>query len=148
MTETPPPLISTELLERYPSRETKIARIRELERSLEKMETEDDGNDPKLIEGHISLTRGYRMGCGVAFGLGALFCARLFMEGVGWARVAAYLLAAVAMVTIARGLLYRPDPKLIQAAYQPHRNTPQFNELIEELDMLARALSHDLRSED
>lgn len=148
MTDKPPPLISTELLERYPSRETKIARIRELERSLEKMEMEDEENDPMLIEGHIRLTRGYRMGCGVAFGLGALVCVRLFIEGVTWARVAAYLLAAVAIVTIARGALYRPDPKLIQAAYRPHRNTPEYNELIEELDMLARALSHDLRSGD
>ena len=51
MPQKPPPLISRELLELYPTRETKIARIREVEKRLEKMELSDETNDPILIEG-------------------------------------------------------------------------------------------------
>jgi hypothetical protein len=47
-----------------------------------------------------------------------------------------------------RGFLYRPDPKLIQEAYQPHRGTPEYRALVAEMDILARALSQDLRAED
>lgn len=146
-----------ELLRRHPTREARIARIREVEKSLEKMEMEDEHNDPTLIEGHIRLTRGYRQGCGVsllclsalslAMYRGGMFFAER-REGYPWAIVLVLVFGVAGLLMFLRGLIYRPDPKIIEAAYEPHRGTPQYRSLVKELDHLARALSHDLRVED
>lgn len=143
-----PTLDVQELFRRYPSRETKIQRIREIEKKLEKMETEDEHNDPKLIEGHIKLTRGYRGGCGVFLLCLALMSYRVYTEDHAWARYLVFAFGVVGLIMVMRALLYRPDPRMIQAAYKPHRGTPEYRRLVEELDHLARALSQDLRAED
>lgn len=148
MTEKPPNLISGELLKLYPTRETKIARIREVEKRLEKMELSDEENDPVLIEGHIRLTRAYRSGCGVFLLCMAALGARMALEGSTLGRFLSIAGGLGGAFMILRGLLYRPDPRAIQEAYRPYRGTPEYRELVDELDMLARALSHDLRVED
>jgi hypothetical protein len=142
------PIDLQELLRRYPTRETKIQRIREIEKKLEKMELDDEQNDPKLIEGHIRLTRGYRGGCGVFLLCLAAMSYRVYIEEHLWARYLVLGFGLVGVVMLLRAVLYRPDPKIIQAAYKPHRGTPEYRGLVDELDNLARALSQDLRSED
>lgn len=139
-----------QLLELYPTRETKIARIREIEKKLVKMESEDEENDPTIIEGHIRFQRGFRSGCGVLLLCVAAMFERVYrLPNTGPAtRVFAVLFAFVAAIMILRGILYRPDPKLIHDAYQPHRGTPEYRDLLHQLDVLARALSQDLQAED
>lgn len=137
-----------ELLERYPSREAKIGRIKEIERTLEKMELEDEQNDPVLIQGHIRLTQGYRIGCGVFVLCLAAMTWRAVHDGHRGYAWLMYLFLAAGVVTIARGLLYRPDPQLIRAAYVPHRGSARYRALADQMDQLARALSQGLRAED
>lgn len=139
-----------QLLELYPTRETKITRIREVEKKLEKMESEDEENDPTIIEGHIRFKRGFRSGCGVL-----LLCVAAMFERVyrlpntgSVTRIFAILFAFVAGIMILWGIFYRPDPKLIHDAYRPHRGTPEYRDLLHQLDILARALSQDIQAED
>ncbi|MBI1785313.1 hypothetical protein HYR69_09235 [Candidatus Sumerlaeota bacterium] len=150
--ETPTPKSqapnSRALLELYPTREAKIARIRAIEKSLEKMENDDEENDPVLIAGHIRLTRGIRMGCGVFFLCIVAMCLRVYHLGHHWVGYLIALFGAAGLLMILRGILYRPDPKMIQEAYKPHRGTPEYRALVDEMDLLARALSQDLRAED
>ena len=151
MTEVPPAPSHRELLEQYVTREARIARIREIERSLSKMELEDESNDPVIIEAHIRLTRGVRMGCGVfLLCLGAM-CLSVVMDPEGrhaWVKPLMGIFAVGGTVMVLRGLLYRPDPKLIEADYAPHRRTSGYRRLVDELEILARALAQDLRPED
>ena len=136
------------LLDQFPSRQAKIARIREIEKALARLELEDEENDPELIRAHIGLTRGYRMGCGV-FLLGvAAMGARVRLEGAGWGRLLMLTAGLAGLVMILRGWLYRPDPKVIEAGYTPHRGRPAYRALIHEMDVLARALAQDLQSQD
>ena len=69
-------------------------------------------------------------------------------EGYPWAIVLVVVFGVAGLLIFLRGLIYRPDPKIIEAAYEPHRGTPQYRSLVKELDHHARALSHDLRVED
>ena len=145
-------MTAAQLLTLYPTREAKIARIKEIERKLSRMEAEDEGNDPVLIQGHISLKRGFRMGCGVFLICFALMCVQVMGSDVrgehGWVKIPLFLSVLGAVVMILRGWLYRPDVELIHESYQPHRKTPEFRELIDHMEKLARALSQDLQPED
>ncbi len=147
-TPSPEPVNPAELLRLFPTRETKIARIRQVEKALAKMEADDSENDPVLIEAHIRLTRGYRMGCGVFFLCLMALCAKAYAEGLKWALWLVLAFATLAAIMLFRGWIYRPDPKMIEAAYQPHHGTAEYQRLVEEMDLLARALSQDLRAED
>lgn len=137
-----------DILTRYPTREAKIARIRVVEKKLSKMESDDDENDPVLIKGHIKLTRGFRMGCGVFFLLIMVMGLKIYFTGHAWGMVMAVIFAIIGIVLFLRGLLYLPDPKLIEEAYQPHRGTEEYRALVAEMDILARAISQDLQAED
>jgi hypothetical protein len=137
-----------ELLEAYPTREQKITRIRALEKAIEKMETEDEHFDPRLIEGHIRMNRGVRAGCGVLFLCGALMSFTVARDGFRWAGYLAALLALIGVINVLRGVLYRPDVKYIQANYKPKRGSKEYREKVEELSQLAQALSQDLQAED
>lgn len=148
MSETHHALTTRELIQRYPTREAKIGRIREIEKHLEKMEMDDEHNDPKLIEGHIRLTRSYRAGCGVLLLCLMAMSYRVSGDGHPWATGLAYFFGIAGTLMILRGALYRPDPKLIEASYQPHRGTAEYRAVADELDLLARALSQDLKVED
>lgn len=132
----------------YPTREAKIARLRQVERRLAAMELEDEQNDPDLIRGHIRLTRGWRSGWGVLVLCAAAMAARAAWDGHGMAKPLAWLLAAAGAILTARGVLYRPDPQMIMAAYTPHRTTREYRELTREMESLARSLSLDLRPGD
>ncbi len=136
------------LLARFPTREAKIARIREIERALEKMERDDEDNDPVLIKGHIRLTRGYRIGCGAFLLCLFAMSLKVYYDGHKGVRFFILVFGLAAFLMILRGFLYRPDPKLIQAAYKPHRGSPEYRALVDEMDTIARALSQDLRAED
>lgn len=137
-----------ELLRLHPGREAKLLRIAELQKKLGKWEREDEENDPELIRGHIALTRGFRAGCGVFWLCLAAMSGRAVWDGHrwAWALVAAFALAGV--VGIARGLLYRPDPAMILAAYEPHRKTEQYRSMVRELELLGRAIAQDVAAED
>lgn len=136
------------LLQLHPTREAKITRIRAIEKSLENMELEDEENDPEIIRGHIRLTRGVRFGCAVFFACFAIMSIRVVFTGHAWAAWLAMISAVAGLLMFARGFFYRPDPKMIQAAYKPHRGSLGYRALVEEMDILARALSQDLKAED
>ncbi len=142
------PLSPAELLALYPTREMKIQRIREVEKRLSKMENEDEENDPTLVEGHIRLTRGTRMGCGVFLVCLAALCFRAAQFNYPFAKIPATLFAAIAVMQLLRGWFYRPDPKLILESYKPHRGSSDYRALVSEMDQLARAISQDLHAED
>jgi hypothetical protein len=73
---------------------------------------------------------------------------RVVATGHRWAGWLAGAAGAAALLMFLRGFLYRPDPKIIQAAYKPHRGSPGYRAMVEEMDILARALSQDLKAED
>jgi hypothetical protein len=134
---------------RHVKREDKIARLRQIERQLEKMELEDESNDPELLRGHIRLTRGVRMGCGALLGCAAALAAKAG-HASGDSSKLKYLvifLGAFALVMILRGLLYRPDVGRLQSAYRPHRGSAHYMALVEEMNGLARGLAEDLEEE-
>lgn len=144
-----------ELLDRYSTREMKLRRIREIERKLEKWEGEDEVNDPDIIRGHIGLTRGSNMGCGAFMFCCALACWSVWHGGrsaepprYGWALALVITFSVLGAALLLRGLLYRPDPQAIVASYEPYRMTAEYREIVEEMEILARALSQDLRAED
>jgi hypothetical protein len=137
-----------DLLEAYPTREQKITRIRALEKAIEKMETEDENFDPVLIEGHIKMNRGVRMGCGVLLLCGALMSFSVGRDGFRWAVYLAVVLTVMGAINILRGALYRPDVKYIQENYKPKRGSKEYREKVQELSELAQALSQDLQAED
>lgn len=143
------------LLAALPTREDKLRRIQELQKKLSKWEAEDEENDPELIRGHIAFRRGFRIGCGAFWLCGAAMAGRVVYEGVrsgrsgrGWTIAILVALVLAGLVSIARGLLYRPDPKMIFAAYEPHRNKPEYRATIAELELLGRALAQDVGAED
>jgi hypothetical protein len=137
-----------ELLERYPSREMKLTRIKALERAIEKMESEDEAFDPVLIEGHIRMNRGVRAGCGVLMLCAALMSFSVAGDGHKWAVYLAVTLTLLGAINILRGLLFKPDPKAIRENYKPKRGTRDYREKVQELGELAQALSQDLEAED
>lgn len=142
------PANSRELLERFPTREAKLLRIREIERKLEKWEKADEENDPTLIEGQIRMERGVRIGCGAFFLCIALMAWRAWSEGHKWSLWLLIAMALAGLYKILQGVSDRPDPKLIMAAYQPNRAKREYRDLVEEMETLTRALSQDLRAED
>lgn len=142
------PISNRELLEEYATRKAKILRIREIERELEKMETDDEGNDPVLIRGNIRMIQGANAGCGVAMLCVAILSVRVVLDGHGWAGALAGVCLIGGVVMILRGLLYRPDVKEVHESYVPHRTTARYRELVDHLEVLARALSQDLQAED
>ncbi len=137
-----------ELLSFYASRERKITRIKALEKSIEKMELEDEAFDPKLIEGHIRMNRGVRSGCGVLLLCGALMSFSVARDGHRWAVYLAVVFTLIGAINILRGILYRPDPKAIRKNYVPKRGSKEYREKVHELGELAQALSQDLQAED
>lgn len=137
-----------ELLLQYPTREAKLLRIGEIEKRLAKWEREDEENDPNLIRGHIQLTRGFRFGCGVAVLCLTAMSGRIIYDGHKWGWIPAILTGLWGLAMLVRGLIYRPDPQMIIAAYQAHRGTDEYRKLIEEMEALSRALAQDLRAED
>lgn len=137
-----------ELLSFYASREQKITRIKALEKSIEKMELEDEAFDPKLIEGHIRMNRGVRSGCGVLLLCGALMSFSVGRDGHRWAVYLAVTLTLIGVINILRGYFYRPDPGTIHENYVPKRGSKDYREKVHELGELAQALSHDLQAED
>lgn len=139
-----------EVLAQYGTRDLKIARLREIERALNKMELEDENNDPTLLRAHVRLTRGVRMGCGALIGCLALLAWR---EGTiqGDFSTLKYVIGFLVLgagVMVLRGLLYRPSIQGIHDAYAPHRTTAHYKGLIRQLDVLARSLSEDLRADE
>lgn len=148
MNESTPRLTGRALLEEYPTREAKITRIKALERSIEKMEMEDENFDPVLIQGHIRMNRGVRAGCGVLLLCGALMCFSVARDGFRWAAYLAVIFTLIGAINIARAGLYRPDPKAIHDNYKPKRGSKEYRGMVEELSELARALSQDLQAED
>lgn len=149
MTDAPSAsLTGRPLLERYPTREEKLLRIKELEKLIAKMDMEDENFDPVLIEGHIRMNRGVRAGCGVLLLCGALMSFSVARDGFRWAAWLAAILTLVGVINLLRGALYRPDARQIRANYKPKRGTKEYRGLVEELSELARALAQDLRAED
>lgn len=137
-----------ELQLRYPTRDEKMARMREIEKKIGRMEMEDENNDPRLIEGHIRLQRGYRYGCGVIFFCIAIMSVTVVRDGHRWAAVPAILFFVIGGLSVLTGFLFRPSVDRVYEAYTPHRKTPEYRELIEELGYLAKALAQDLQPED
>lgn len=136
------------LLQLYPTRELKLARIGEIDKRLAKWEREDEENDPELIRGHIGLTRGFRLGCGTFFLCFTALSGRVVWDGRRWAWFLVILSGLAGLIMIVRGLAYRPDPKLILASYDPHRAKNEYRDLMNEMETLSRALAQDLRAGD
>lgn len=136
------------LLQLHVTRESKITRIRAIEKALENMELEDEENDPVIIRGHIRLTRGTRFGCAVMFACFAIMSLRVVIAGHNWAVWLAIVSGIAGMMMFMRGFFYRPDPMMIQAAYKPHHGSLGYRALVAEMDILARALSQGLKAED
>ena len=151
MTESPPTpsrLDPKAVLANLDSREDILLRIREIERRLEKWEREDEENDVDLMEGHIRLTRGFRFGCGTALLCVALIALRVVFEGHRWAAVVLTGFGLAGLIMIVRGLLYRPSARMIVEAYTPHRTSDEYRLLVQELEILSRALAQDIVGDD
>lgn len=144
----PPEPISADLLRRYPTREAKLGRIRELQRELERMEKSDETNDPILLDGLVSQTRGVNVGCGVGMACAAAMCASIIKDDHKWAIVPAVLFGALALFMMARGILYRPDIERLTGEYTPNRTKDEYKALVNELEQVSRALVQDMQPGD
>lgn len=148
MNPSNPDPIFRKLLERYPLREERLERIKEIEKELVKADREDEENDPTLIEGNIRMQRGYRYGCGTLLLCFALMCYSVLQDGHRWTLVPLVVFAFFGIYLLIQGVSYRPSVEQIHDSYEPHRNKANYRGLVQELEMLARSIAQDLQAED
>ena len=75
-------------------------------------------------------------------------CWSVYLDDHGWARYVAAVFIFGGAIMFLRGILYRPDEQLIHESYIHNRTKPEFRDVVDELDTLARALAQDLKTED